>query len=459
MDGERAILGALLLDNAALPAVFDALQPEDFYREAHRLIFMAMEKLHQRREPVDWQTLTAALVQSGHFDTVGGGGYLAELVDAVPSAANIMHYVRVVREKAVLRRIMVSASEVAELCAGGQCDLEEIQQTFQKAAFETGIQSAGTKGLVSIKDVLHETIGAIESPRRQGIPTGLATVDQIFDGFFPGDFVILAGRPSMGKSALCADILDRVSMRIPCGFFSVEMPNIQNGMRLLSKKTGLSLRNLRRGLSDPAQISKVMDAAGSLSERLLWIDESSRLTVSHIRNRVQHLEVRTGVKLGLIALDYLQVMTAEGKFQSREREMASFSQGLKLLAKELMVPVLALSQLSRKCEERQGPIAKHPKRPVNSDLRDSGTLEQDADAILFVYRPEMYSDEPCYKGQAQIVVSKQRNGPLGVADLRWEKETATFRDPAPDYREAEQKDDNPASFYEPRETGLSAAVS
>ena len=446
IESEQAILGALLIDNSALSEVFDALQPDDFYRENHRLVFAAMREIHQRREPVDWVTLTATLKGAGILENIGGPAYLAELVDEVPSAANVMHYVKTVKGKALLRSIILSCTEVTESCYDGQCDIEEIQQRFQKAAFETAIRSTRAKGLVSIKDVLHETIGAIESPRRQGISTGLAAADCFFDGFFPGDLVILAGRPSAGKSALCADVLDRVSMRIPCGFFSVEMPNIQNGMRLLSKKTGISLRNLRRGLSNPDEISKIVDAAGALSERLLWIDESSRLTVGHIRNRVQHLEVKTGVKLGLIAVDYMQIMTTEGKFQSREREIGSLSQGLKLLAKELMVPILCLSQLSRKCEER--PFAHHGKRPIVSDLRDSGTIEQDADAILFVYRPEMYSEEDCYKGQAQIVVAKQRNGPIGVADLRWEATTATFRDPAPDFRENEEREDPTATRYD-----------
>jgi replicative DNA helicase len=427
-EGEAAILGACLIDNSCIPRLSDILTPSDFYQERNRITFAAIMEIHDRGGSPDWVSVTAALQKIGKFEAVGGSEFLTNLVDAVPSAANVMHFAEIVRDKSKLRQVILAAAQVTARCYDSEVTLDEVMQDFQKSAFEIAVDVEKSDGLIHVSEVLQEGITAIEQAGTKGIKTGLGRVDQIFDGFFEGDLTIIGGRPSMGKSAFVMDILDYVSRQIPCGFFSVEMPNSQNGVRLLAKKTGINLRNLRRGLVSPSDWPRLVDASGRLAERKLYIDQSPYLTTTRIRNRVRHLAVSRGVQLGLIAIDYLQLMSPNSKQQTRDREIGSISRDLKLLAREFGIPVIALSQLNRKLEER--PAKNCGRRPMLSDLRDSGSLEQDADAVMFVFRQEVYEPENSdVKSKAEIIISKQRNGAIGPALVSWDATTATFRDP------------------------------
>jgi replicative DNA helicase len=427
-EGETAILGACLLENSCIPMIADILTASDFYHERNRVLFQAIMEIHDRGDSPDWVSITAALQKLGKFEAVGGSPYLTDLVDAVPSIANVYHYAGLVKEKSKLRQVISAASEIAARCYDTESTLDEVMQDFQKSAFEIAIDEEKGSGLVHVSEVLKDGVTAIERAGEKGIKTGLGRVDQIFDGFFDGDLTLIGGRPSMGKTAFVADILDYVSRKEPCALFSLEMANAQNGVRLLAKKTGLNLRSLRRGLVGPSDWPKIQTAAGQLSERKLYVDQSVYITVPKIRNRIRHLAVKSGVQIKLIAIDYLQLALPATSQQNREREIGTISRGLKLLARELGIPVIALSQLSRKLEER--PAKNCGRRPILSDLRDSGSLEQDADAVIFVFRQEVYEqDNSDVKGKAEIIIGKQRNGAIGTALVAWDATTATFRDP------------------------------
>lgn len=428
-EAEIAILGACLLDSQCIPKLVDIVTAGDFYHERHRLVFQAILTVHDRGESPDLVSVTAALRDKGKFEAGGGTEFLVSLVDAVPSAANVMHYADLVREKAKLRQLISAATEITARCYEADVSLEDVMEDLQKSAFEIATDAERSSGLVHVTEVLKEGITTIEQAGTKGIPSGFGRIDAIFDGFFGGDLIILGGRPSMGKSALVTDILDHASRTVPCGFFSLEMPNSQNGVRLLAKKTGINLRSLRRGLVGPSEWPRIQEAAGLLSDRKLYVDQTPYLSVSKIRNRVRQLAVSAGVQLGLIAIDYLQLMAPEGKHPSRDREVSSISRELKLLAREFGIPVIALSQLNRKVEER--PARNFGRRPMMADLRDSGSLEQDADVIAFVFRQEVYEPDILdLQGKAEIIIAKQRNGALGTAHIRWDATTATFRDPA-----------------------------
>jgi replicative DNA helicase len=453
LEGERAVLGGLLLENAALAKVMNALSPGDFYRQAHREIYAAMQELYRRNEPVDWMTLSAILKDQALLESVGGHGYLAELSAAVPSAANIMHYVKIVKDKAILRQILYATDAIREKCWGDSANIPEVLEDLQKVAFDSVEMGRPNQGPVHIKDALRKRVSKLEAETKSGIMSGLGNLDKITMGFRDSELTIVAARPSMGKTALLVDTIDAAIRQTPVLLFPLEMGEDQTVDRFLARAAGINLQHFRsRSRLAEYEWSRIITATGPLSECPLFIDSWPHVTVSYIRARAREIEVKTGLKIGLIAIDYLQLMEAEGRYASAglNEKTGSISRGLKLLARELDVPVICLSQLSRKVEERpfvtvsksrnkkddgQGEGTEkeiHGRIPMLSDLRNSGDIEQDADVIIFIYRPGYYSADPKYKGKASAIVAKQRNGPVGIADLTWLEEICTFKDRVPE---------------------------
>ncbi len=437
LEGERAILGSLLLDNRALARVTDIVEADDFYREAHRTIYAAMCELHERNEPVDWMTLTAILEKQGELESVGGHGFLAELSNAVPSAANVMHYVKVVRERAFLRRVIGETSEIQAMCWGSDANPEQIQEQLQSAAFEVmrRTQEKG-QGPRHVKEVLSDRISHLGQRRGgTGIMSGLTNLDKFTMGFRRGDFVIIGGRPSQGKTSILTDIIQAAVQQTAAMVFSIEMGDEQYVDRHLAKVARINLQYLRPGSPiTEEEHRRVVEAAAEIAEYPLVIDPSPAITVSQMKARIRDMSLRTGLRFGLVAVDYFQLMMVERSMQKDQgtpKGYSSISNGLKRMAKELDVVLVVLSQLSRKVEDRPRLGGKdkkqHMRIPILSDLRDTGSLEQDGDVIIFMYRPGYYSSTED-QSVALAVVAKQRNGPIGIAELTWRPEICTFQD-------------------------------
>ncbi len=441
LEGERAILGGLLIDNDALPRVLATLSSDDFYREAHRNVYKAVTNLFNRNEPVDWVTLTAALKEASLLESVGGPAFLTELVDAVPSAANIEHYARVVKEKAVLRQLISSATEISTRCYEDHGNIDEFVDQCEELIFKVG-ESRIQSGFVHIKDLMTRSIETAESlyERKEnitGVPSGFWDLDMLTAGFQPSDLIIIAGRPSMGKTSFALNVAMKAAIDdgIPTAVFSLEMSKEQIALRLLCARAKVNLRSLRTGYLTQDDWGRLTQAVGGISDSTLYIDDTPAINILEIRAKTRRLKKERD--LGLVVVDYLQLMRGATKSDSREKEISEISRSLKALAKELSVPVIALSQLNRKVEERPN------KRPQLADLRESGAIEQDADVILFIYRDEVYnkSEDNPKKGEAEIIVGKQRNGPIGEVTVMFDKDFSTFR---PLARRAEPPEDDSA---------------
>lgn len=427
VEGERAILGGLLIDNEALPKVVSTLEVEDFYREPHRRIFQAMSDLSDKGEPVDWVTLTAALKREGLLDAVGGPAYLTELVDAVPSAANILHYARVVKEKSLLRQVISAATDISTKCYQDQPDIDEFLDEAEQIIFRIG-ESRIQAGFVHVQDLMKSGIKTVETLylRKEhvtGVPSGFKDLDEMTAGFQPSDLTIIAGRPSMGKTSLALNVAMYAAMEasIPTAVFSLEMSKEQIALRILCAKARVNLKSLRTGyLNWDREWPRLAAAAGIISEAPFFVDDTPAINTLEIRAKARRLKKERD--LGLIIVDYLQLMRGPSKSDSREQEISEISRSLKALAKELNVPVIALSQLNRKVEDRPN------KRPQLADLRESGAIEQDADVILFIYRDEVYnkSEDNPKKGEAELIIGKQRNGPIGVVKAHFNAAYSTF---------------------------------
>ena len=427
IEGERAILGGLLLNNDALPKVVASLTSDDFYREAHRLVFEAMTELFNRNEPVDWVTVTAALRKEGTLESAGGIPFLTELVDAVPTAANIEHWAKVVKEKSLLRQIIAAATEIATLSYQDHPNIDEFLGNAEELIFRIGA-SRIRSAFVPIRQLMKEGIDTIEKlyDRKEaitGVPSGFRDLDQYTAGFQRSDLVIVAGRPSMGKTSLALNVaMNAAEEGVPSAIFSLEMSKEQIALRLLCSKARVNLKSLRTGYLNQDDWGRLITAAGVISEAPLYIDDTPAITSIELRAKARRLKKEKD--LGLVVIDYLQLMKGTGRSDApREQEISEISRSLKALAKELDVPVIALSQLNRKVEERTN------KRPQLADLRESGAIEQDADVILFIYRDEVYnkSDENPKKGQAEIIIGKQRNGPIGMVMASFDAHCSTFR--------------------------------
>jgi replicative DNA helicase len=427
IDAEMSILGGILLENEAINRVLDILVPDDFYRESHRKIMRAMIELNDHREPCDLITLTTILKKRGELEEVGGGAYLATLVDFVPTAANIAYYGRIVKEKAIARNLIRAATDIVTDGYDEQAEIEELLDKAQKTIFEISENRVKTP-YFQLNAILKDTIKYIgdlyeKKEHTTGVPTGFLDLDHKTAGFQRSDLIIIAGRPSMGKTAFALNIAQYASMyaepRCPVAIFSLEMSKEQLVTRLLCSEARVDASRLRTGHLLDGEWEKIMRGAEKLFEAELFIDDTPAISVLEMRAKARRLKAEHSI--GMVVVDYLQLMRGSGSPESRQQEISEISRSLKALAKELSVPVVALSQLNRGLESR------NDKRPMMSDLRESGAIEQDADVIMFVYRDEVYNkDNPDVRGKAEIIIGKQRNGPIGTVNLTFLGEYTRF---------------------------------
>jgi replicative DNA helicase len=430
IEAEQSVLGGLLLDNAAWDRVADLVGTEDFYRNDHRLIFAAISRLIDAGKPADAVTVYETLRTANKADEAGGLGYLNTLAQNTPSAANIRRYAEIVRERSVLRRLVTAGDEIATsaLNPAGR-DTKQILDDAESRVFRIAEEGArGRQGFIEIQPLLTKVVERIQELFERanpsdvtGVPTGFADLDSKTSGLQPGDLVIVAGRPSMGKTSFALNIGEHVAIDqgMPVAVFSMEMGASQLAVRMLSSVGRLDQQRLRTGRLQDDDWPRLTSAIQKMHEAPLYIDETPALTAIDLRARARRLS-RTCGKLGLIVVDYLQLMSASASGENRATEISEISRGLKALAKELAVPVVALSQLNRTVEQRTD------KRPVMSDLRESGAIEQDADVILFIYRDEVYNPDTNDKNIAEIIIGKQRNGPIGRVTLRFDGQYTKF---------------------------------
>ena len=430
VEAEQSVLGGLLLDNDAADRIGDVIADADFYGEAHRLIFRHTMALIADAKPADVVTVAESLASAQRLDYIGGLAYLGALVENVPTAANIRHYAAIVRERAILRQLAATAGEIADSAYNplGRSAKEVLDDAEAKVLH---IAEQGTRGsqtyyeigslLTGVVDRIEELYSRDNPSAVTGVPTGFSDLDEKTSGLQPGDLIVVAGRPSMGKTAFALNIGEHVALaaQLPVAVFSMEMGASQLALRMIGSVGRLDQHMLRTGRLGADDWEKLSEALGRLHEAPIVIDETPALTAIELRSRARRITKQYG-KLGAIIVDYLQLMQGSGAIENRATEISEISRSLKALAKELKVPVLALSQLNRSLEQRPN------KRPVMSDLRESGAIEQDADVILFIYRDEVYNPESPDAGTAEIIIGKQRNGPIGTVRLTFLGEYTRF---------------------------------
>ena len=418
IEAEQSVLGGLMLDNEAWDKIADVVVDEDFYRQDHRLIFKAIEQLAEKGSPFDVITLSEQLTKQHELENVGGMAYLGLLAKNTPSAANIAAYAKIVRERSVMRQLISVGNKISESCYETEGrGSEELLDQAESLVFKIAEQGArGKRDFTSIKDLLVKAVDRIDTLFQQdnpitGVATGYNDFDDMTSGLQPSDLVIVAGRPSMGKTSFAMNIAEHAALKsgMPVAVFSMEMPGEQLAMRLLSSLGRIDQHKLRTGKLEDEDWPRLTSAVGLLAEAKMFIDDTPGLTPNELRARARRLKREHD--LGLIVIDYLQLMQINGRSENRTNEISEISRSLKGLAKELNVPVIALSQLNRSLEQRPN------KRPVMSDLRESGAIEQDADVITFIYRDEVYDEDSPDKGTAEIIIAKQRNGPIGTCRL------------------------------------------
>ncbi len=436
VEAEQSVLGGLLLDNAAWDKIADLISESDFYRGDHRLIWRHISKLIEHSRPADVITVSESLESTKELDSIGGLAYLGALAQNTPSAANIRRYGEIVRERAVMRKLAQVGTDIADAAynpmgkEAGQLLDEAESKVF--AISEEGAR--GKQGFLDMPPLLTKVVERIDMLYNRdnpsditGVPTGFTDLDKMTSGLQPGDLVIIAGRPSMGKTSLAINMAEHVALEagLPVGIFSMEMGASQLVMRMLGSVGRLDQHKVRTGRLADEDWRRLTDAVGRLNEAPIHIDETAALNALELRARARRLHRQYG-RLGLIVVDYIQLMSASSQGENRATEISEISRSLKALAKELSVPVIALSQLNRSLEQRPN------KRPVMSDLRESGAIEQDADVILFIYRDEVYNPDSPEKGKAEVIIGKQRNGPIGTVTMVFQGEYtrfANFADP------------------------------
>jgi replicative DNA helicase len=434
LEVEMAVLGAMMMDADAVGHVIELLSPDDFYKPAHRKVYEAILALFERNEPVDLATVKGELENGGQLEKCGGPTALIDIADSVMTAANATAHARLIQDKAVLRRLITASNRIAEDCHTAPGDVSDLLDEAESSIFAIS-ESRARQDFVSLADILPGTFEDIEEYHRKGggitgLPTGFDELDTLTAGLHNSDLVILAGRPSMGKTALALNIMEHLAIdqQKACGFFSLEMSKEQLAQRMLCSRARINAHSMRTGRLRANEYSALSIAVGPLSEAPVFIDDSAAIGILELRAKARRLKAQHN--LALIVVDYLQMMHGPRSAENRQQEIAMISRSLKSLSKELNIPVLALSQLSRQVEQRGG-----ERRPQLSDLRESGAIEQDADVVMFVYRPERYDIKEDRSGRpvenvAEIIVGKQRNGPTGTVRLTFVKEYARFENMA-----------------------------
>jgi len=409
---EQSLLGGIMVDSSGLPAALEVLKGDEFYKDSHRVVFTAIQDLFEKNEPVDILTVTNLLEERKQLESVGGASYIAALADAMPTASNVAAYAKIVSEKAVMRRLIQSANEIISFAYGGGKSTEEVLDNAEAAIFriaERRIRSS----YFPLKEVIKKNIETIERYQEYretvtGVPSGYKDLDKLTAGFQKSDLIIIAARPSMGKTALGLCIARNAAMDngVPVGFFSLEMSKEQLAMRLLCAEARVDSHKIRSGFLSRQECGKLLQAAGLFMDVPIYIDDTPAISPLELKAKARRMMADRG--LGLVVVDYLQLMRGRESAERREQEISEISRSLKGLAKELDIPVIAIAQLNRKVEDRLD------KRPLLSDLRESGAIEQDADVIAFIYRDEVYAKQSSKEpGVAEIIIGKQRNGPSG----------------------------------------------
>ena len=432
LEAEQSVLGSLLIDKEAITKIADFLHPEDFYRDVHGLVFETMLELYERKEPIDLLSLSGRLEEKKKLEIVGGRGFLASLANVVPTASHVVHYGQIVQKKAILRRLIHAAAEVGELGFNESEDVDVVLDKAEQRLFNVS-QHSRRQNFVPVKQLLTEAFDRIDELHREtgklrGFRTGYKELDNKLAGLQRSNLIIVAARPSMGKTSLAIDIARHIATQehIPVGIFSLEMSKEELVDRMLCAEANVDLWKLRTGrLSDretsqgESDFTAIGRAMGTLAEAPIYIDDSAILNIMEIRTKARRLHAETG--LGFIVVDYLQLMESGSNLESRVQEVAQITRGLKALARELNVPVLAVSQLSRQAENRPGSI------PRLADLRESGSIEQDADVVMIIFREEMYKPDTPRKHIAEIHIAKHRNGPTGIVELYFDAEKTSFK--------------------------------
>jgi replicative DNA helicase len=433
-DAEQAVIAAMLMDADAIMRAAEYVDDTMFYREGHRRIFRAMVALTERGEIVDPLTLADELGRRGELEASGGKAYIGFLVDAVPTAANVEYHAKIVREKALLRRLIEVSTAIVSEAFEGRTTAADLLDEAESKIFQVS-QAQGNQGFTRIKELLWPAMERIEAVSRDGrsvtgVPSGFRDLDELTSGFQPSDLVIVAARPSMGKTAFTLNIAQHAAIEHNVGvaFFSLEMSKDSLVQRMLTSEARIDAQTLRKGKLRDDDFPRLARAAGILSHAPIYIDDTPGITILEMRSKARRLKADAGI--GLVIVDYLQLMSGPANSENRQQEVSQISRGLKALAKELGVPVIALSQLSRAVEQRAG---SEKGRPVLSDLRESGAIEQDADLIMFLFREEVYAErengqlkDPAIEGKAEVIIGKQRNGPIGTVPLFFHKQYTRF---------------------------------
>lgn len=431
IEAEKALLGCMLIDEEARIKVFETVKKDFFYAPAHQQIFSSMVKLFERNERCDLITLTNQLKLDGKLEEIGGIEYLTEIAEFVPTAAHIDEYIKIVKDKYILRSLISNATQIISEASSEPDDVEELLDKAESLIFEIS-QHKIEKEAYLLKELIKENLEIIEDIQNRkglitGLPTGYVDLDRYIGGLHPSEFIIIASRPGMGKTALATNIALNLAAggeQIPILFFSLEMSKEQLVQRILCCEAKINSKKLREGILSDKEIAKLLLAAGQLEKAPIFVDDTPSLTVFELRARARRLKAKEDIKL--IIIDYLQLMKGTRRTENRQQEITEISASLKSLARELNVPVIAISQLSRATEQREN------KKPHLSDLRESGSIEQDADLVLFLYREDYYNkDDPDIQGISEIIIAKQRNGPTGSVNLTFIKEFTRFENYTP----------------------------
>ena len=424
LEAEMAVLGSMLMDEDAISSATELLDKDSFYKDTHKKIFEAIRDLYNANKAVDIITLTDELKRNLTLDEIGGASFLTALVNSVPTAANINHYVSIVKEKYILRTLINSATKIVSLCYGSEGNVDEVVDSAEKFIFEVSDRKSQVSYL-HLKEIIKDSIENIDRLYQKkahvtGIPTGFIDFDSKTSGLQESDLIVIAGRPSMGKSALALGIAEYAGVveKIPLVFFSLEMSKEQLVQRMLCVHAKVDAHKVRTGYLSPSDWPRLTAAAGKLSEAPIFIDDSPAISVMELRAKARRLKAHQDIKL--IILDYMQLMRGSGHAENRQQEISDISRSLKSLARELDVPIVAISQLSRAVEARTD------HRPQLSDLRESGAIEQDADVVVLILREEYYKPTPENEGIAEVIIAKQRNGPVGSMKLSFIKEYTRF---------------------------------